>query len=166
MITLFVLFLSLFGMFQFQAEVSGSKVPSTITKLEFQEFLEPSTNELKPSAKLRGLQGKRVRLRGFMAQMEEQPEHYFYLCSRPIYCDESGGGIGDLPVDAVRVVLRKQQKFKSLSSPIEVIGTLELSGQSELEQDSWAVRVLAESYVEIHQPLKNSRSKQSRKLKQ
>lgn len=47
-------------------------------------------SELKPSEKLRSLNGKRVRIVGFMAEMEHQPEGYFYLCSRPILCDESG----------------------------------------------------------------------------
>lgn len=115
-------------------------------RLAFREFLAPSTTELKPSDKLRSLHGKRVRIVGFMAEMEHQPAGYFYLCSRPVLCDESGGGIGELPIDAVRVVVRSSQgkPVKFVAPPIEIVGILELGGQSELEQDSWAVRLLVD----------------------
>lgn len=129
------------------------------TRLEFREILAPSTIELKPSDKLRRLQGQRVRIIGFMAEMEHMPDGYFYLCSRPILCDESGGGIGELPIDAVRVVvrggkMRKGQAIKFLAPLIEVSGVLELGGQSEMEQDSWAVRVLTDSFSTAVKPLK------------
>src|SRR5262249_33096177 len=39
-------------------------------RLEFREFLEPEATGLKPSAKLSALNGKRVRMVGFMAQLE------------------------------------------------------------------------------------------------
>lgn len=164
MTTILALFLTFTGLFQ--ARTLDQKIVSPIAKLEFKEFLDPSPTELKASEKLRSLQGKRVRIIGFIAQMEEQPDNYFYLCSRPIYCDESGGGIGDLPVDAVRVVIRNQPKFKSLSYPVEVVGVLELGGQSELEKDTWAVRILAGSYKEIGKPKRVSTQKHSRKPKQ
>ena len=163
MITFFALFLTFIVPFQASTVVFTQK---PIAKLEFREFLAPSITELKPSEKLRSLQGQRVRITGFMAQMEEQPGNYFYLCSIPVYCDESGGGIGDLPVDAVRVVIRNQPKFKSLSYPVEVIGVLELGGQSEREKDAWAVRILAGSYKEIGKPKRISTRKPSRKPKQ
>ena len=166
MTTLFVLFLTFIMLFQTSSVPLKQKIAPTTVKLEFREFLASSSTELKPSEKLRSLQGQRVRITGFMAQMEEQPENYFYLCARPIYCDESGGGIGDLPVDAVRVVIRNQPKFKSLSDPVEVVGILELGGQSEREKDSWAVRILADSFKEIGKPEKLSTRKHSRKPKQ
>src|SRR5256885_684817 len=53
------------------------------TPLAFDEFLAPSTRELKPSAKLAGLNGRRVRMVGFMAHMESPPAGAFYLCPRP-----------------------------------------------------------------------------------
>lgn len=134
------------------------KAAEAVVKLEFREFLAPSTNDLKPSDKLRSLQGKRVRIIGFMAEMEHMPDGYFYLCSRPVLCDESGGGIGELPIDAVRVIVRvrKEQPIKFLAPPIEVSGVLELGGQSELEQDSWAVRVLTDGFSAAVKPLKTS----------
>ena len=165
MTTLLALFLTFFAPLQAQTVLFKQKI-SVPTKLEFGEILDPSKSELKPSEKLRSLQGKRVRITGFVAQMEEQPDNYFYLCSRPVYCDESGGGIGDLPVDAVRIVIRHQPKFNSPVLPIEVTGILELGGQSDLEQDSWAVRLLAENFKEISQPSKHSAQKQPHKPKQ
>lgn len=122
--------------------------------ITFREFLAPSATELKPSDKLRNLHGKRVRIVGFMAEMEHAPDGYFYLCSRPVLCDESGGGIGELPIDAVRVVVRshKGQPIKFVAPPIEIAGTLELGGQSELEQDSWVVRVLADNLSDATRP--------------
>lgn len=134
-------------------------------RISFREFLAPSTTELKPSEKLRSLHGKRVRIVGFMAEMENMPEGYFYLCSRPVLCDESGGGIGELPIDAVRVVVRsyKGKPIKFVAPPIEVTGILELGGQSEQEQDSWAVRVLADKFSEAVKPINISTSKAARK---
>ena len=115
---------------QTQPVEAKSKTALPIAKLEFREFLDPSTSELKPSAKLLSLQGQRVRLVGFMAQMEEMPKGYFYLCSRPVFCDESGGGIGDLPIDAVRVVVRASngQPIKFVAQPLAISGVLELGG--------------------------------------
>ncbi len=123
-------------------------------RIAFREFLAPSTTELKPSDKLRRLHGKRVRIVGFMAEMEHAPDGYFYLCPRPVLCDESGGGIGELPIDAVRVVVRSQkgQPIKFIAPPIEVTGLLELGGQSEMEQDSWAVRVLVDKLSDATRP--------------
>ncbi len=143
------------------------KTAVPITKLEFREFLDAAPNELKPSAKLLSLQGQRVRLVGFMAQMEERPNGYFYLCSRPVFCDESGGGIGELPIDAVRVVVRtsKGQPVKFIPQPIAISGVLALGGQSEMEQDSWAVRVLVESFSAAVYAIKSTTQKPRKKSK-
>lgn len=164
MTMLLALFLALTGTLPQAAETTQA------TRLEFREILAPSTTELKPSEKLRRLQGQRVRIIGFMAEMEHMPDGYFYLCSRPILCDESGGGIGELPIDAVRVVvrvgkMRKGQTIKFLAPPIEVSGVLELGGQSEMEQDSWAVRVLTDSFSAAVKPLKTPALKLRKKSK-
>jgi hypothetical protein len=141
------------------APPSAAMPPSATTKdavrIAFREFLAPSGTELKPSDKLRSLHGKRVRIVGFMAEMEHRPDGYFYLCSHPVLCDESGGGIGELPIDAVRVVVRssRSQPIKFIALPLEVTGILELGGQSEMEQDSWAVRVLVDKFSNAVKPI-------------
>lgn len=165
MTTLLTLLLAL--VVQVRPVEAKPKAAVSITKLEFREFLEASRNELKPSAKLLSLQGQRVRLVGFMAQMEAMPDGYFYLCSRPVFCDESGGGIGELPIDAVRVVVRasKGRSVKFVPQPIEISGVLELGGQSEMEQDSWAVRVLVESFRAAVYPIKSTAQKPRKKSK-
>jgi hypothetical protein len=159
MTTWLALFLALTGIAPQSAATKGA------VRIAFREFLAPSTTELKPSDKLRSLQGKRVRIVGFMAEMEHQPEGYFYLCSRPILCDESGGGIGELPIDAVRVVVRanKGQAVKFIAPPIEVTGTLELGGQSEFEPDSWAVRVVADKFRDAVQLLQTRKTRMQSK---
>ncbi len=163
MTTLLALFLAF--VVPVQSVEAKPKAPVPVAKLEFREFLEPSTKELKPSAKLRSLQGQRVRITGFMAEMEQMPDGYFYLCSRPVFCDESGGGIGELPIDAVRVVVRasKGQPLKFIAQPIEISGVLELGGQSEMEPDSWAVRLLTENFS-VH-PIKATSTKSRKKSK-
>lgn len=58
---------------------------------------------LAPSVRALALDGKRVRLVGYMARMEDPPRGGFYLVPRPLFCDESGGGTGDLPPASVLV---------------------------------------------------------------
>lgn len=98
--------------------------------IEFREFFAPST-ELKPSAKLLSLNGKRVQVVGFMAQMEDAPDGAFYLCARPVMCDEGGAGIGDLPVESVLVKVRSMagQKVAYLPGALQVTGVLQLGGE-------------------------------------
>lgn len=164
MTTWLALLLALAGTAPQSPPTTGATTKESV-RITFREFLAPSTTELKPSEKLRSLHGKRVRIIGFMAEMEHMPEGYFYLCSRPVLCDESGGGIGELPIDAVRVVARshKGKPIKFVAPPIEITGILELGGQSEQEQDSWAVRVLADKFSEAVKPINISTSKAARK---
>src|SRR5262245_46365756 len=84
----------------------GSAAREGAQTIEFRELFEAGGRELKPSAKLLSLDGTRVRLVGFMAHLEEAPEGAFYLCARPVYGDESGGGTAELPVESVRVIVR------------------------------------------------------------
>ncbi|HZS06376.1 MAG TPA: hypothetical protein VFD58_16170 [Blastocatellia bacterium] len=117
------------------AALRKARAPSTapVTRLEFSEFFEPATSELKPSVKLLSLDGKRARLTGFMAQMEDPPEGAFYLCPRPVACDESGGGSGDLPVESVRVIVRsaKGRRIDFIPRAIEVTGILRVGRQND-----------------------------------
>jgi hypothetical protein len=115
----------------------------------FQQLFESSTRELKPSTKLLSLDGKRVRMVGFMAQMETQPENAFYLCPRPVFVDESGAGTGELPIGSVRVILSmgKNQKITHISQTIEVTGILEAGNRLEAygngdRYESWLTKPL------------------------
>jgi len=110
------------------------------TPLDFREFFAGGEGELKPSAKLLGLAGRRVRLIGFMARMEEPPDGAFYLCPRPVVCDESGGGTGDLPVEAVLVMVpsARGRKVPFVNRAVEVTGILSVGSDGA---GSWPLRL-------------------------
>jgi len=115
--------------------------------IEFREFFEADVGELKPSAKLLGLNGRRVRLIGFMAQMEQPPSGAFYLCPRPVFADESGGGTADLPVGSVRVIVRsaKGKKFPFIARAIEVTGILEVGAQADEDGTVSSIRLILDA---------------------
>jgi|SRR5215475_1597595 len=113
------------------------------TSIEFREFFEADARELKPSAKLLSLNGRRARLVGYMAQMEQPPGGAFYLCPRPVYADESGGGTADLPIGSVRVIVRsaKGKKVPFIAREIEVTGILEVGARAEEDGTVSAIRL-------------------------
>jgi hypothetical protein len=114
------------------AAVLGTAEPSA---LSFSEFFRPGGARLEPSEKLTSLDGQRVRMTGFMARMEEAPSGAFYLASRPVVCDEGGAGTGDLPPDAVLVVVpwSAGETVRYLSGPLEVTGTLRIGGPARTD---------------------------------
>ena len=132
-----------------QQSPSSSKKPTKnlveVSSLSFGEFFETSGPGLRPSAKLQSLNKKRVRVIGFMAQMEMEPEGSFYLVPRPVFCDEEGGGNADLPPEALLVVVPSLNKIPVHFKPglLEVIGILELGNLERSGQVS-AIRLIAE----------------------
>lgn len=111
----------------------GGPGPPRAESIAFSEFFVPSPRELRPSPRLRALEGRRVRLTGFMVRMEDPPKGAFYLAARPIACDESGAGTGDLPPEAVRVAVRSSPgaTVPWVPRPLEVTGVLELGPQAD-----------------------------------
>jgi hypothetical protein len=107
--------------------VAREAVQLSADQLEFSEFFERGPG-LRPSEKLRSLAGKRVRLVGFMAQLELPPTGAFYLVPRPVHCDESGGGTADLPPESVLVLSAGStgKVVPFLAGALELTGTLEL----------------------------------------
>jgi hypothetical protein len=89
------------------------------TQLEFRELLDPGP-ALRPSAKAASLDGKRVHIVGFMAEMEERIEGAFYLVPRPIKLDESGARRRGSRLCAGRreYLLLLAQRWKLLSGPL------------------------------------------------
>jgi hypothetical protein len=74
------------------------------TDLSFADFFaDDSASSLTPAARQLSLNGQRVRLVGFMAEVETPSPGSFYLCPHPVRLGEEGAGTGDLPPDAVRV---------------------------------------------------------------
>ena len=108
---------------------------NSVRELSFKEFFEGTNGELKPSATLLQLNGKRVRLIGFMAQMETPPIGAFYLCPRPVTCDEAGGGTADLPPESVFVIVRSLtgKEVPFIPRAVEVTGLLEVGNRQEAD---------------------------------
>ncbi len=106
--------------------------PTKAARIELRDLVAPGAR-LAPSSKARALQGKRVRLEGFMAQMEEPPRGAFYLTSHPVRCDEGGAGTGDLPPDSVRVVVRNatSQEIPFYPGLLEVSGVLVIGNEAD-----------------------------------
>lgn len=126
------------------AAATGGASRAEATPLSFQELFEPSPRELKPTAKLLSLHGRRVRLVGYMARMESPPRGAFYIAPHPVFCDEAGGGTADLPPEAVRVVVRSAagQAIPWVPRPLEVTGTLELGPQPDEEGRVSSIRLV------------------------
>jgi hypothetical protein len=112
----------------------ASSLQSQAARLEFTELLERGP-KLQPSARVLGLNQKRVRLVGFMAQMEEPIKGGFYLVSHPMSLDESGAGTGDLPLDAVLVLIpgAEGRVIPQMQGALEGMGTLEVGNRSDAD---------------------------------
>ena len=110
----------------------ASQATSDAIQLAFKELLDPGP-KLSPSDKARSLAGKRVRLVGFMAEMEEPLDSAFYLVPRPIRLDESGAGTADLPLDSVLVVVpgADGKKIPYITGALEGIGVLEVGNHTD-----------------------------------
>jgi len=98
------------------------------TALSFADFFEAGSPRLVPSARLLGLNGRRVRLLGFMVRIESPRPGSFYLCPRPTFVDEEGGGTADLPPEAVAVTVPGAEARVVRYAPgrIEVTGLLDV----------------------------------------
>jgi hypothetical protein len=118
------------------------------TPLAFNEFFDARvTSELRPSAKLSGLNGKRVRIIGFMAQMELPPKGAFYLVPRPVVCDEAGGGTADLPPENVLVIVPSLRGKIIDFTPwlLEATGILEIGNKTDADGRVSAIRLFLDS---------------------
>ncbi|HVP62998.1 MAG TPA: hypothetical protein VMT11_20750 [Myxococcaceae bacterium] len=112
------------------------------------------------SPQIEGLAGQRVRAVGFMVRMEEPSPAAFYLATRPVEVDESGGGTADLPLGAVRVEVPWFKKdVPWVAGPVEVVGTLEV-GRTEdaLGRVSW-IRIFMEAPPAKRKPARKSPSR-------
>jgi hypothetical protein len=110
-------------------------------RIGFDDLLQGTGSGIEPTAKLLAADGQRVRVVGFMAQMERPPSDGFYLTRRPLFCDEAGGGTGDLPPDAIRIQVlpARSTSIAFIPGPIEIIGILQL-GKKE-HPDGWVSHV-------------------------
>jgi len=96
-------------------------------RLSFADLFDAGAT-LKPSARVLSLEGRRVRIDGFTAQMEMPPQGAFWLCRTPVFADEAGGGTADLPPERVLVTLTSPAtaEVAPIRGPIRVEGRLEV----------------------------------------
>jgi hypothetical protein len=99
--------------------------------LAWSELLEPGA-VLAPSAKATALAGQRVRLVGFMAEMEMPIPGAFYLVPQPVECDEAGGGTADLMPTSVLVISEsaRGQVVPHVPGALDVTGVLEVGNRA------------------------------------
>ncbi|HUL76489.1 MAG TPA: hypothetical protein VL691_04425 [Vicinamibacteria bacterium] len=118
----------------------------------FREFFEPTPRELRPSARLLSLEGRRVRLVGFMVRSEEPPTGGFFLCPFPAVATESGGGTADLPPETVFVVVpaARGRLIPHSTRQVVVEGVLELGSRAGEDGQVSAIRVV------LDRPLPNA----------
>jgi hypothetical protein len=112
--------------------------------LAFDDFFVKDARNLEPTPALVAANGKRVRIVGFMAQMELPPKSGFYLTRRPVFCDEAGGGTADLPPDAVRVVVVSEHpnEIPYLPGPLAIVGILDIGHKEEADGTVSPLRLL------------------------
>jgi hypothetical protein len=131
--------------------IATAKSTLPANPLSFRDFFEPTPRELKPSVKLVSLNGKRVRLIGFMAHPDTDHDGgeaavvpgSFYLCPHPTECAEGGAGTGDLPSSAVLVILSRGWNRTLPFTPraLEVVGRLELGPRTEVNGQVSSLRI-------------------------
>ena len=117
--------------------------------LAFREFFEPTARELRPTPKLQSLQGRRVRLLGFMVLSEQPPLGGFFLSSHPIVATESGGGTADLPPETVFVVVPAAagKTVPHLAQPVVVEGVLQFGSHSSDDGQVSSIRVVLDGPI-------------------
>jgi hypothetical protein len=101
-------------------------------ELSFSKLLVATGRGLGPSEVATASLGKRVRIEGFMALIENPPLGGFWLCPNQVFQDESGGGTGDLPPNAVFVVVRGAGKkpIAHLAGRLAVSGILSIKSEA------------------------------------
>jgi hypothetical protein len=111
-----------------KAAADRDDVPS----MQVRDLLEAGP-ELRPSKAALALSGKRVRLVGYMADMELPPRGALYLVPQPVRCDEAGGGTADLPLESVlvQVASAPQRSFSHVPGPLEAVGTLYVGNETD-----------------------------------
>src|SRR5512133_2711569 len=83
--------------------------PANAERLELREIVDLTGQTPRLAERALSLSGKRVRITGYVAHLEVQPQNGFFLVPIPVHGDESGSGTGDLPLQSVFVVTRNDR---------------------------------------------------------
>jgi hypothetical protein len=120
--------------------------PAGITDLKFRDFfrLPIGPRGLEPSAKLLSLDGKRVRLIGYMADREEPAAGFFILAPLPVSIAEAEDGpADDMPASVAYVHLDgfADRTLPHLAGLLEFTGTLSIGAHEEADGRVSTVRL-------------------------
>jgi hypothetical protein len=120
--------------------------PPGVADLKFREFfrLPVGTRGLEPSAKLQSLDGKRVRLIGYMADREEPAAGFFILAPLPVSIAEvEDGPADDMPASVAYVHLAgfADKTLPQLPGLLEFTGTLRVGSFEEADGRVSTVRL-------------------------
>src|ERR1700682_2164972 len=116
---------------------------STATPLSFADLFEARA-ELHPSARALALDGKRVRIEGYMARTDEPLRGAFWLCKRPVMNDEEGDGSADLPIESILVVLspRTREPVPTIERALSVEGVFRVGRQVDKDGTVSSFRII------------------------
>jgi hypothetical protein len=96
--------------------------------------------KLRISDRAQRLKGERVKLVGYMANLELPPAGAFYLTSIAVSCDEASDGAAELPLNSVLVTSRNaaEKTVPHVDGILEVVGELDVGHQTDsLGRASW-----------------------------
>ena len=117
-----------------------------VAELRFDELFEPiGPVGLDYSARLRSLEGQRVRLHGYMVAREAAPPGTFLLTAFPVQLHESEYGLADdLPPATVFVEAPawRDRTVPHRSGTITVIGVLQLGNREEPDGRVSSIRLI------------------------
>jgi hypothetical protein len=110
-------------------------LPEGVTELKFTEFFKTPVGPygLEPTDKLKALQGKKVRIAGYMAIREKEVPGRFILAGAPVNIEDDEAGFADLPATHVWVFLpyAPDRAVPRVHRPLLLTGTLEIGNREE-----------------------------------
>ncbi|MBC7805183.1 MAG: hypothetical protein H7145_03435 [Akkermansiaceae bacterium] len=114
--------------------------PLGVTDLGWDDFFVSPVGRggLRLTPKIKSLDGKRVRLSGYMVRREEPLPGVLILTPFPMSVEEHESGFADLPPQAVRVVLpyAAKEQIPHTTRPLLLTGTLYVGRREESEESA------------------------------
>jgi hypothetical protein len=125
-------------------------LPEGVAELKFSEFykLPVGPRGLEPTERLRSLEGKRVRILGFMARQDDPTSGALLLVPRPVNLHEHEYGLADdLPPQTVhvRVPEMADAPVPFTPGPLLLTGRLELGNRREQDGRMSYVRLILDA---------------------
>ena len=136
-----------------QSSQTGSAQAPTApaADLDLREMLITHGGKVELSPKVGELEGKRVRVRGWLVVFEEPIADGFWLAPQPVFQDESGAGSGDIPPLSIRVIAPPAllRALPADAAPLEVVGRLEEGRAAEEDGRPSFVRLVVEDQRDV-----------------